>query len=400
MKRTILVLTVLLLAPLAAMAQPTPTGTEKILPSDWNAKQAADKVLAGLVNISAPQVKGAHDSDFVIVEDLAYVVSIANDVQPGESAAWAFCYVALSVVNLKTRAVEKILAVAGSEQAYENATLPPGACFVPRILRKDARTLRCFFASEAPKMRQAQTWFRDYDLQRMAFENRIHRAKIKTSKGIFDMQPQPFYEDAVAQGFTREPKDYGLYTFGFWRDFDHRTYAILNNYPVGQNALAVLNEGLDTFEVLGHYNEPNEMKLTESAVNRLPDGTWLAISRQEGGKRNYAFSHSPDGRHWSTHEYRDCVPNGTSSKPTFDRFQGVYYLGWQESTKVNGVSRSVFNLDVSVDGAHWERKYRFETEKSFQYPTFREHRGSIYLSVTQGDSSPSRKERIMFGKLE
>ena len=30
-----------------------------------------------------------------------------------------------------------------------------------------------------------------------------------------------------------------------------------------------------------------------------------------------------------------------------------------------------------------------------QYPTFREHQGSIYLTVTQGPM-----ERIMFGKLE
>ena len=42
----------------------------------------------------------------------------------------------------------------------------------------------------------------------------------------------------------------------------------------------------------------------------------------------------------------------------------------------------------------------FETAQSFQYPTFHQHDGAIYLTVTQGDSDPSRKERIMFGKLE
>jgi hypothetical protein len=57
-------------------------------------------------------------------------------------------------------------------------------------------------------------------------------------------------------------------------------------------------------------------------------------------------------------------------------------------------------IDVFRDGKNWQRKYRFETEKSFQYPTFREYDGSIYLTVTQGDSAASRKERIMFGKLE
>lgn len=94
------------------------------------------------------------------------------------------------------------------------------------------------------------------------------------------------------------------------------------------------------------------------------------------------------------------MPKGTNSKPTFDRFNGIYYLGWQEQSYINGVGRSVFNLDVSRDGRTWERKYRFETEKSFQYPAFHEHNGAIWLTVTQGDSDKSRKERIMFGKLE
>lgn len=89
-----------------------------------------------------------------------------------------------------------------------------------------------------------------------------------------------------------------------------------------------------------------------------------------------------------------------NSKPTFDCFNGTYYLGWQENTKINGVSRSVFNVDVSKNGDEWHRKYRFETEKSFQYPTFRQYKGHIYFAVTQGDYSESRKERIMFGKLE
>jgi hypothetical protein len=55
---------------------------------------------------------------------------------------------------------------------------------------------------------------------------------------------------------------------------------------------------------------------------------------------------------------------------------------------------------VSSDGRTWERKYRFETDRSFQYPVLREYGGRIYLTVTQGDLSPSRKERILFGVLE
>jgi len=37
---------------------------ERILPPDWNAKAAGDKVLAGLFKVSAPEVKGAHDAEF------------------------------------------------------------------------------------------------------------------------------------------------------------------------------------------------------------------------------------------------------------------------------------------------------------------------------------------------
>lgn len=43
---------------------------------------------------------------------------------------------------------------------------------------------------------------------------------------------------------------------------------------------------------------------------------------------------------------------------------------------------------------------RLTWSKSFQYPTFRKHKGKVYLCVTQGDHSKSRKERIMFGELE
>ena len=135
-------------------------------------------------------------------------------------------------------------------------------------------------------------------------------------------------------------------------------------------------------------------------MNRLPDGTWLAIARQDGGTANYMFACSWDGRQWTTPRYRDLIPNGASSKPNFERFNGTYYLGWQESTKIDGVSRSVFNIDVSTDGIRWKRRYRFETNKSFQYVSLHEYKGSIYLTVTQGDSSPSRKERILFGQLE
>ena len=204
MKHLLTLLIALLHTLLAVLHAAEPAA--RLLPPGWNAKQAADKVMEGLVKITAPEVKGAHDAEFVCVGDRAFVVMLANNLQPGESAAWPFCYATLSV--------------------------------------------------------------------------------------------------------------------------------------------------------------------------------------------------SKDGRTWTRGEHRDFVPNEGSSKPTFDQFGGLYYLGWQERTKINGVGRNVFNVDASRDGNTWERKYRFETEKSFQYPAFHEHNGSIWLSVTQGDTDPSRKERIMFGKLE
>jgi predicted neuraminidase len=367
----------------------------KLLPPAWDPKAAADKVMSGLVRVTAPEVKGAHDAELALVDDRAYIVSMNNDVQPGETPEWPYIYDALTVVDLKTLAVEKTIPFARGGQSYGGETLPEGACFVPRVLRKDSRTLRCYFASEAPKQRQSQTWYRDFDLERMAFETGIHRAKIKTAAGVFDMQPRPFYEAAAAHGFTRPPTDYGLYMIDSFKVFDGKTYLVLNNFAAGQNALALLQPDFATFEVLGHFNPIGGPKLTEAAVNRLPDGSWLAISRQDGGNANYMFATSRDGRSWSANEYRAFVPNGGSSKPVFERFFGVYYLGWQESTRINGVGRSVFNVDVSPDGVNWERKYRFESEKSFQYASFREHKGTIYLTVTQGG-----KERIMFGRLE
>jgi hypothetical protein len=56
-------------------------------------------------------------------------------------------------------------------------------------------------------------------------------------------------------------------------------------------------------------------------------------------------------------------------------------------------------VDVSRDGLTWERKYRFESPNSFQYPSFHEHQGSIWFTVTQSDHKGT-SDRIMFGKLE
>jgi hypothetical protein len=370
------------------------------LPEGWDPKSRGDAVLSALNTVTSPQVKGAHDAEMVIVNGKAYVVAELSDLRAGESASWPEIYVAMSVVDLATVRVETIIPVARGEERFRNTALPKGACFVPRLIQVNASTLRCYFASEHPGQRESQTWYRDFDIVRQVFSPDVFKSKLKTTDGIHDMQPRYFHADASRAGFRKPAKDYGLYIFDSFKTFDGRIHVALNNFPGRQNALAVLNEAKDTFEVIGHFNEPQAVALSEASVNRLPDGTWLAICRQDGGNRNYHFATSQDGRLWTEARELPFVINGTNSKPTFDRVGGVYYLGWQDAAQVNGVSRSVFNLDVSADGKTWVRKYRFETEKSFQYPTFREYQGAIYLTATQGDSSPSRKERIMFGKLE
>lgn len=371
---------------------------QSLLPAGWDPALAGDIVMRRLVNTSAPRVKGAHDAEFVCVGDRAYIVTEANDEKAGESAGWPFIYATLSIVNMKALALEKVIDFAKSEQRFENETLPVGACFVPRIIRKDAGTLRCFFTSEDPGKRQSQMWFRDFDVKAGEFAPTIHKVKLKTAAGTFDFQPQYFHADAAAQGFAKKAVDCSFFIFDSFKKFGGKLYVALNNFTGKQNALALVHDDLETFEVLGHFNEPQSEQLSEPAVNRLPDGTWMAIVRNDKG--NYHFTTSADGKTWSVGKEMPHVPNGANSKPTFDKFGDVYYLGWQESTRIQGVSRSVFNVDISSDGRRWERKFRFETPKSFQYPTFHEHEGTIWLVVTQGDKDASRKERIMFGKLE
>jgi len=72
------------------------------------------------------------------------------------------------------------------------------------------------------------------------------------------------------------------------------------NYLGAQQTLCTLNATADTLEVVGHFNGPGKPALTEPAVNRLPDGTWLAICRQENGDHNYWFCESRDGKTWTT----------------------------------------------------------------------------------------------------
>lgn len=143
-------------------ASPNQPRAPTLVPDGWDPALAGDQVLERLVTVTAPQVKGAHDAEFACVGDRAYVVAEVNDVRPGEGGGWPEIYCSLSLVNLATLTVERIIELARGEQVLGDVTLPRGACFVPRILQKDAHTLRCWFATEHPGQGQAQTWYRDF----------------------------------------------------------------------------------------------------------------------------------------------------------------------------------------------------------------------------------------------
>lgn len=371
-----------------------------LLPPDWNAKAEADQVLAGLFNTCEPQVKGAHDADIALTGGKAYVVYEANDEKSGEGASWDFIYAAMSIVDLKTMTLDRVLKIAESKQAFDNLTLKTGACFVPRIVQINDSTLRCIFASEQPGVRQSITYYRDFDVATETFHNEVHAFEIETAHGVFPMQPDHFYRQAADEGHPWPEKDYGMYFVDGIKPLAGKNYAMVNNYPGAQNALGLINESFDRVTILGNLIEPKEGMFTESSVNVLPDGRFLAISRQNNRDKGVVFAESSDGKTWSAHEYRDDFPNGWSSKTSFDKINGTYYMGWNDAERVDDVGRSIYNVDISKDGENWQRKYRFESAESFQYPVFREHEGKVYLAVTQGSDSNSRKERIMFGLLE
>ena len=198
MKPILTLLAALLVVPLAALQAADPV---TIVPADWNPQKAGEEVLRRLIRVSALQVKGAHDAEFLCVGERAYIVEHDNGVAPGHGAG-AAQYCVLSIVHLKTLHVEKIIPMAKSEQVFDNVTLSRGMCFVPRIVRKDEHTPRTYFCCQ-PAKEQAVTWYRDFDRRTLTFEGSIHKSKLKTAAGVFDMEPRHFHADAAAQGFTR-----------------------------------------------------------------------------------------------------------------------------------------------------------------------------------------------------
>jgi hypothetical protein len=90
-----------------------------LLPADWDPRRAGEQVLRRLIRVSAPRVRGAHDAEFVCVGERAYVVEHDNDIEPGHGAGPAQ-YCVLSVVNLKSLTVEKVIPLAKSGQVFDN----------------------------------------------------------------------------------------------------------------------------------------------------------------------------------------------------------------------------------------------------------------------------------------
>ena len=62
---------------------------QNLLPANWDPALAGDVVMQRLVRVTAPQVKGAHDAEFVCVGERAYIVEHDNDVAPGHGAGVA-----------------------------------------------------------------------------------------------------------------------------------------------------------------------------------------------------------------------------------------------------------------------------------------------------------------------
>jgi hypothetical protein len=90
--------------------------SEPVLKDDWDAKQSGDKVMGGMIKVSAAQAIGAHDADLALVGERAYVVEHDNDVKPGHGAGNAQ-YCVLNVVNLRSMTGERVIPMAKSAEA-------------------------------------------------------------------------------------------------------------------------------------------------------------------------------------------------------------------------------------------------------------------------------------------
>ena len=361
---------------------------------NYSPEKAGDEVIKSMITVTDSVVKGAHDAHFLIHDGKAYIVYEANDVKEGEAAEWDFVYCAMSIVDLKTGAVE-VKIISRGEQVFANETLDTGATFVPRIIKKDENTLRIFFTSERPNVRQSLMYYIDYDVKSGTLNQNVYRMKLLTPEGKVDFTPKAYYDLAIAAGMECFSSDHSAFIFDIM-EYDGKKYVALNNFAGKQNALGMLNDTLDCISVIGHFGVGNsKVQLSESGIMRKNDGTWMSIIRNDlvstnttygGNSKDYYFSYSAYGVKWSTPRTEDFCAGGTNSKPTLNNFAGTYFMGW------NQYSRSIFNFDYSLDGENWTSLYKFCSLTSFQYPEFFMYDNEIYF--TTGD-----RAKIYFGKL-
>ena len=374
---------------------------------NYSPEKAGDEVIKSMITVTDSVVKGAHDAHFLIHDGKAYIVYEANDVKEGEAAEWDFVYCAMSIVDLKTGAVE-VKIISRGEQAFANETLDVGATFVPRIIKKDENTLRIFFTSERPSVRQSLMYYIDYDVKSGTLNQNVYRMKLLTPEGKVDFTPKAYYDLAIAAGMECFSSDHSAFIFDIM-EYDGKKYVALNNFAGKQNALGMLNDTLDCISVIGHFGVGNsKVQLSESGIMRKNDGTWMSIIRNDktstnttygggtttgtnAGTFEYYFSYSADGVKWSTPRTEDFCAGGTNSKPTLNNFAGTYFMGWN-TYSTNIWSRTIFNFDYSTDGENWTRLYKFAPTTSFQYPEFFMYDNEIYF--TTGD-----RAKIYFGKL-
>lgn len=355
---------------------------------DYSAEVAANHIMNEALVVNNDVMKGVHDAQFVIINDKAYIVYEANDVQAGEYAGWDYVYAALSIVDLKTHQVEKIVKIAKSEQVFANLTLPHGAAFVPRIAKLDENTLRIYFASEEPGVRNAITYYIDYDLKTETLSDNVYPLKYKNSLGeIVYFTTEEYYKDYILTGYTAYEADYGAYLLDIFYKGD-TTYIALNNFAGAQVSLAKFNEEMNTVELISHIANSNSYnKFTEHGIIQKEDGSFMTIMREER-RGNYFFTYSEDGINWTAPVEEVFVVSGTNSKPTLDNFNGYYLMGW------NDTDRSVYRLQYSKDCKNWIDLYTFYSDTTFQYPSFEMYNNEIYYCATIGN-----KQQIIFGKL-
>jgi hypothetical protein len=397
---------------------------------NYDAAKNADEVVSRMVCVSPKQAVGTHAAHMTIYNGKAYIVYDCNDLLRGESANWAFQYLRLSVVDIKTNKVEKTVKFTESGKQFKNIKIGVGSPVDPKIVVCGENRLRVFFAQyyqrdmltydadtkvtgivKCPEY-EAYIYYLDYDTKAQAFDDTLHLAKLKTDNGLVDFKSSTYRAWATAKGFDMPGDDeYNAVLLTSCEKIEGRYYAvIIQEGRVGADAVALLNDSMDTFEIVAHFPK-TDIRYTEVSVQKLPDKTWAAILRNEDPGHNYLFSTSADGKKWSEIKEIPEITTGTNSKPLFSEANGQYYLGWQELPENRNYVRKLtpldwpdrqagdrqdFNIEVSADGVNWERKYSFHAPGcSFQYPFIYPYEGKVYICATR-----RFKEYITFGLLE